>query len=127
MPTKPSVKKSRSRRPRRGKHIPQRTCVACRQVKSKREMIRLVRTPEGRLIVDETGKHNGRGAYLCRQSACWEVALGGQQLSRALNLAIGEPEKEMLGLFAHDLAAREIAARHLATPDGQESVSERTA
>ena len=63
------------------KHVPQRTCIACCQVKSKRELIRVVRAPDGNVSVDESGKANGRGAYLCRDRVCWEKAVG--QLGRA--------------------------------------------
>lgn len=58
------------------KHIPLRTCVACRTVRAKRELIRIVRTPEGHICVDSTGKMNGRGAYLCRNRRCWQSAIG---------------------------------------------------
>jgi predicted RNA-binding protein YlxR (DUF448 family) len=92
--------KPKSGRPGRRKHSPQRTCIVCRQVRNKRELVRLVRTPEGELVIDETGKRNGRGAYLCRQSACWEAALRGNQLSKALKMEIGEREKEMLDLWS---------------------------
>ena len=64
--------------------MPLRTCVACRTVRPKRELVRIVRTPGGEVMVDETGKHSGRGAYLCRQRGCWEAALARQQLGRAL-------------------------------------------
>jgi predicted RNA-binding protein YlxR (DUF448 family) len=64
-------------------------------------MIRLVRTPEGQLTIDETGKKNGRGAYLCRQ--CWESVLRGNQLSKALKIDIGEKEKDMVRAFAATL------------------------
>jgi len=84
----------------RRKHIPQRTCIGCRQVKSKRELIRLVYTPEGDLVVDETGKRNGRGAYLCPDKACWEAVLGGGQLAKALKTKIGEQEMRVLREFA---------------------------
>jgi predicted RNA-binding protein YlxR (DUF448 family) len=80
----------------RRKHVPQRTCIACREVKAKRELVRLVRTPEGALVIDETGKRNGRGAYLCRQHTCWEAVLEGGQISRALKMEIGEQEKAIL-------------------------------
>ena len=82
------------------KHIPQRTCIGCRQVKPKRELVRLVCTPEGELVVDETGKRNGRGAYLCPDKACWEAALRGGQLAKALKTKIGEQEMQMLREFA---------------------------
>ncbi|MDQ7028490.1 MAG: YlxR family protein [Ardenticatenia bacterium] len=58
-----------------GKHIPIRTCVACRTRRPKRELIRVVRTPEGQVQVDPTGKAKGRGAYLCPQVPCWERVL----------------------------------------------------
>ncbi|MBN1581169.1 MAG: YlxR family protein [Anaerolineae bacterium] len=80
----------------RRKHIPQRTCIGCRQVRAKREMVRVVRTPEGTLVIDKTGKQNGRGAYLCPDQACWLAALKGDRLGKALNMQIGALEKEML-------------------------------
>ena len=53
------------------KHAPQRTCVGCRTTSSKRAFVRVVRTPEGTVEVDESGRRNGRGAYLCAQATCW--------------------------------------------------------
>jgi len=70
----------------RVKHVPQRTCVACRLTDAKRGLIRLVRTPEGRVEVDPTGKRHGRGAYLCHRLACWEQALKRHALGRALRV-----------------------------------------
>ena len=99
-PTKSRPTKSRPTKSGRSKHIPQRTCVVCRKVRYKRDLGRVVRTPNGELVVDETGKQNGRGAYLCRQSACWEIALRGQQLSKALNMEIGAREREILDLWS---------------------------
>jgi len=87
----------------RRRHVPLRTCIACRQSKDKRELIRLVRTPEGKLVVDETGKQNGRGAYLCRQQACWKTALQGNQVSRALKIEIGENERQVLQAWMEKL------------------------
>ena len=83
----------------RRKHIPQRTCIGCRQVRSKRELIRIVRTPEGSLVIDETGKRNGRGAYLCPNQPCWKAALKDGRLGKALQMEIGDAEKEMLYHF----------------------------
>lgn len=68
-----------------GKHIPQRTCVGCGEVQGKRQMMRVVRTPDGRVHLDATGKHNGRGAYVHERRACWEQALRGR-LSHALRV-----------------------------------------
>jgi predicted RNA-binding protein YlxR (DUF448 family) len=98
MPKKLSSGKGRTR-----KHVPQRTCIGCRQVQSKREMVRLVRTPEGELVIDETGKQNGRGAYLCRQPSCWDAALKGQQLGKSLKMEIGEREIKVLRGFELEL------------------------
>ncbi|GIK38506.1 MAG: hypothetical protein BroJett011_23390 [Chloroflexota bacterium] len=76
----------------RPKHKPQRTCIACRETKDKRELIRVVRTPAGKLIVDPTGKANGRGAYLCRQASCWEKGLSKQRLAQALKVTLSAEE-----------------------------------
>jgi predicted RNA-binding protein YlxR (DUF448 family) len=83
------------KQPQRRKHVPQRTCIACRAVRGKRELVRVVRTPEGAMVVDETGKRSGRGAYLCRQRSCWETALVRRQLAQALKAPL-TPESEIL-------------------------------
>ena len=76
----------------RPKHKPQRTCIACRETKDKRELIRVVRTPEGNFIIDPTGKANGRGAYLCRQASCWEKGLHKQRLAQALKVTLSSEQ-----------------------------------
>ena len=76
----------------RQKHKPQRTCIACRETKDKRDLIRVVRTPAGDFIVDPTGKANGRGAYLCRQTSCWEKGLQKQRLAQALKVNLSAAE-----------------------------------
>ncbi len=69
------------------KHIPQRTCIGCREVEAKRELMRIVRTPAGRVVVDPTGKQAGRGAYLHKERECWETVLGVRgRLEHALNM-----------------------------------------
>ena len=78
----------------RRRHKPQRTCVGCQQVLDKRELIRVVRTPEG-VLVDETGKQAGRGAYLHNQQSCWEKGLKGS-LARALKTTISEADRAHL-------------------------------
>jgi predicted RNA-binding protein YlxR (DUF448 family) len=70
----------------RRKRIPQRTCVGCREVSGKRQLVRLVRTPEGIVEIDESGKRSGRGAYLCRRRPCWETALQKRRLEHSLRL-----------------------------------------
>jgi predicted RNA-binding protein YlxR (DUF448 family) len=93
----------------RRKHVPQRTCIACRQVKSKRELIRIVRLPDGEILVDETGKANGRGAYLCRVRACWEKGIGqphrssDSPLARSLKVTLSETDWAALWDYAQQL------------------------
>ncbi len=72
----------------RRKHIPQRTCVVCRRTFPKREVNRIVRSPEGDVHYDPTGKAPGRGAYLCNDLACWEKAVTGHFLDRALKIKL---------------------------------------
>ena len=70
------------------KRKPQRTCLGCRESKNKDELIRIVRSPEGEVSVDLTGKKNGRGAYLCRQASCLQKAVKSRALGRALKTEI---------------------------------------
>ena len=72
----------------RPKHVPLRMCIACRQHDAKRGLIRIVRTPDGTVAVDPSGRQNGRGSYLCHQAACWERALSSGLLNRALKTEI---------------------------------------
>ena len=78
------------------KHVPQRTCVGCRTTGEQRAFLRAVRTPEGAVELDFTGKRNGRGAYLCASRSCWEEALKNDRLARALRTTIGPSERERL-------------------------------
>ncbi len=88
----------------RPKHVPQRTCVACRRTDTKRGLVRLVRTAEGRVEIDPTGKRNGRGAYLCHNPACWEAALKRRSLERALRIdALHPDDQTMLLDYIHQL------------------------
>lgn len=91
------MKKKTARR----KHVPQRTCVACRQVESKRELIRIVRTPEA-VVVDPSGKLAGRGAYLHDRRACWEKGLKGP-LANALKTTLTAEDRENLLAFMDTL------------------------
>lgn len=84
------------------KHIPQRTCVACRETKNKRDLIRIVKTPELAIIVDETGKAQGRGAYLCRRLECWQNGLSRGAISRALKITVSPEAHKMLETYATD-------------------------
>ena len=82
------------------KKIPQRQCVGCREMKEKRELIRVVRSPEGEISLDFKGKKPGRGAYLCPNAECLKRARKSRALERAFETAItpelyDELEKEM--------------------------------
>ncbi len=68
--------------------IPMRKCMGCQEMKNKKELIRVVRTPEGEIVIDRTGKRSGRGAYICPQSACLEKAIRQKALERALETGI---------------------------------------
>ena len=78
------------------KHIPQRTCVGCRTTSSKREFIRVVRTPEDAVRVDESGKAAGRGAYICTRAECWTEATKKDRLANALRTTISQADREEL-------------------------------
>jgi len=70
------------------KKIPMRMCVGCREMKEKRELIRIVRTPEGGIAIDDTGKRSGRGAYVCRRLECLTRAVRQKQLERQLDTTL---------------------------------------
>ena len=68
--------------------IPQRQCVGCRTMKDKKALIRVVKTPEGEVVLDVSGKKSGRGAYVCPDSACLKKARKSRALERAFELTI---------------------------------------
>ena len=70
------------------KKIPMRMCVGCREMKEKRELIRIVRTPEGSVVTDPSGKRSGRGAYICRDAECLRRAIRQKQLERQLEITM---------------------------------------
>ena len=72
------------------KKIPQRQCMGCRERKEKREMIRVVRSPEGAVTLDFKGKAPGRGAYICPEMACLKKAIKSKALERSLEVPIPE-------------------------------------
>jgi uncharacterized protein len=99
--------KSKAKGPR-PKHVPQRTCIACRRTDAKRGLMRLVRDVEGRVTLDPTGKRTGRGAYLCHDPACWDQALKRNGLARALRIDALLPEDRLaLEQVAQELTAVE--------------------
>jgi predicted RNA-binding protein YlxR (DUF448 family) len=74
----------------RKKKIPLRMCVGCQEMKPKKELIRIVRTPEAEVILDPTGKKSGRGVYICAQKECLVKALKGNRLEKSLQQPISE-------------------------------------
>lgn len=78
------------------KKIPTRKCVACQEMKPKKELIRIVRTPEKEIEIDLTGKKSGRGAYLCFSNDCLQTAKKRKSLDRALEISIGDDTFEKI-------------------------------
>lgn len=86
------------------KKIPQRQCIGCGEMKGKKEMIRVIKTAEGEILLDATGRKNGRGAYLCPSEECLKKAIKNKGLERSFKMAIPkevyenlEKEMEVLG------------------------------
>jgi Predicted nucleic-acid-binding protein implicated in transcription termination len=80
--------------------LPQRMCVGCRVMKNKKELIRVVRTPDGSVVLDTTGKKSGRGAYVCADPECLHLAVKGKRLQKALQHEIDD---EVLALIQGQL------------------------
>lgn len=78
------------------KKVPIRTCVGCRMEKPKKELVRIVRTPEGEVVYDASGKRSGRGAYICPNLECLALAKKSKALERALEQAISDGVWETL-------------------------------
>ena len=88
------------------RHIPLRTCSGCREQRPKREMARVVRLDDGSVVMDETGRRNGRGAYLCRRPECWQRALRTGSLAHALKVpTISATDKTNLEQVGEQLTA----------------------
>lgn len=89
--------------PQSVKHVPQRTCVACRAVKAKQELVRLVRTADGTVEVDTGGKKPGRGAYLCQSQECWKTGFKSGRLEHTLRTSLTPDNREQLIKFGEVL------------------------
>ena len=76
--------------------------MACRQVRPKRDLIRLVRVPDGSVEVDTSGKKAGRGAYLCQTPECWEIGLKGGRLEYTLRTTLTPDNREQLIRYGKD-------------------------
>lgn len=90
---------TKAARPKKTKHLPLRTCISCRETKSKRELLRVVRTPDGHVAIDATGKRSGRGAYLCARLSCWEQAMKKKRLEQELEVTISEEDRAGLDAY----------------------------
>ncbi|MGO8946454.1 MAG: RNase P modulator RnpM [Ktedonobacterales bacterium] len=113
------AKSAKSPKPR---HVPQRTCIVCKQVRPKRELIRVVRTPEGHVEVDATGKKSGRGAYLCARRSCWEPALKRGKLEQEFEVTLAAEDRAALEAYLETLpleAAPPARPARSAPPTGQ--------
>jgi predicted RNA-binding protein YlxR (DUF448 family) len=92
------VQATKKQQPRKQKHQPLRTCIACHETKPKRELLRVVKTPDGHVFIDATGKKSGRGAYICARLACWQKAMKEKRLEREFEIEI--PPEDHAGLLA---------------------------
>lgn len=92
------------------RHIPQRTCIACREVRPKRELIRVVRTPAGHVELDATGKKSGRGAYICAKRSCWEPALRKGLIEHELETTLLPEDRAALEAYVATLPAETAAS-----------------
>jgi predicted RNA-binding protein YlxR (DUF448 family) len=90
------------------KKIPFRMCAGCGEMKSKKEMIRVLKTPEGEIVIDATGKKNGRGAYICSSVECLQKAVKTKALERSLKVNI---PKELIETLEKELILLETGTK----------------
>lgn len=96
----------------RQRKVPLRKCVACQQMMAKKELIRVVKTPDDEILIDLTGKKSGRGAYLCGKLSCFKLAKKSRALDRALKHSVGDAiydqlEQDFIRVEDEFLAAKE--------------------
>lgn len=112
------------------KHLPLRTCIACRESKPKRELLRIVRTPENQVLIDATGKKSGRGAYLCARLSCWQKALKEHRIEQVFEVEISEADRNDLDEFIATLPKddpRLTEAKPTKNPGRRKNATEETA
>ena len=85
------------------KRLPERTCIACRQVKAKRELVRIVKTKDEGIVIDIKGKKPGRGAYLCNTKECWESGLKSNRLEYVMRTTLTREDLQRLKEYAAKL------------------------
>ena len=88
----------------KAKKVPQRKCIACQDRDNKKELIRIVKNKEGQIFIDLTGKANGRGAYICKDSECLKKAIKSKALNRAFKMEVPNEvyEKLLAELEVHE-------------------------
>jgi predicted RNA-binding protein YlxR (DUF448 family) len=101
--TPQSQTRKRAKQQPKPRHVPERTCIACKQVRPKRELLRIVRTPDGHVLLDPSGKKSGRGAYLCAKRSCWEPALKKGRLEHEFELTLPDEDRAALEAFVETL------------------------
>jgi len=87
----------------KSKHIAQRTCIACRQTRAKKDLVRLVYTKQEVVEINPSAKKPGRGAYLCPKRDCWEKGLKGNLLEHALRAKLSANSRQTLLEYSKDL------------------------
>ena len=104
--------RSRIATPRR---LPERSCVACRTPRPKHDLVRVVRSPQGTVVIDPTGRMPGRGAYLCHNAECWNLAGRKRSLEHALRVALPDDVVAALASGPAMLPIANTTANHRAT------------
>ena len=112
------------------KKIPLRQCIGCGEMKSKKEMIRVLKTTEDEIVIDATGRKNGRGAYICPSMECFKKAVKSKGLERSLKMAIPKEvyealEKEMGRLDSSKKGAEPLGNCNQGRQDGQRRIYDR--
>ena len=109
-------KPSGTPQPRALKHVPERTCIACRDVKPKRDLVRLVYASNGAVEVDASGRKPGRGVYLCQSPECWHKGVTKGKLEHALRGRITPENRALLVKLGTTIRRRDEAE---STPKGE--------
>ena len=88
------------------KKIPMRQCIGCGEMKPKKEMIRVIKTAEDEIILDTTGRKNGRGAYICPESECLQKAIKCKGLERSFKMPFRKDVQDMVRMEMQELVTR---------------------
>ena len=109
MAAKPQKSASHGTAVKKARHAPQRSCVACGRKLDKRQLVRIVRKPEGAVTADPSGKTAGRGAYLCSSPECWTRGVSKGGLERSLKVNLSSEDKDRLLTFYEESVPRPSA------------------